>query len=169
MSCSSTSARPPAPEIPRTPPRRSCRPRSGRIPTRSIRLLGLDTLRAGSRRGRTDTAQQTPLPPDARPALGWLRIALPATDRSPESWVQPNFGPNLSEGSASFIAMAMTDSPSAATPSAPSVLSVVGSARPDEALSVDELGSQIVALAGRLAAATCRWLLLVAQFDTREG
>ena len=36
-------------------------------------------------------------------------------------------------------------------------------------LSVDELGSQIVALAGRLAAATCRWLLLVAQFDAREG
>ena len=65
--------------------------------------------------------------------------------------------------------MAMTDSPSATTPSAPSVLSVVGSARPDDALSADELGSQIVALAGRLAAATCRWLLLVAQFDACEG
>jgi hypothetical protein len=49
------------------------------------------------------------------------------------------------------------------------VLSVVDSTRLDEALSVDELGSQIVALAGRLAAATCRWLLLVAQFDAREG
>jgi hypothetical protein len=36
-------------------------------------------------------------------------------------------------------------------------------------LSVDELGSRIVGLAGRLAAATCRWLLLVAQFDAREG
>lgn len=76
-----------------------------------------------------------------------------------------NFGPNLSECSVSFISMAMTDSSSAAILSAPSVLSVVGSARPDDAFSVDELGSQIVALAGRLAAATCRWLLLVAQFD----
>ena len=32
-----------------------------------------------------------------------------------------------------------------------------------------ELGSQIVALAGRVAAATCRWLLLVAEFDARDG
>ena len=65
--------------------------------------------------------------------------------------------------------MAITDSPSAAVLSAPSVLRVVDSARPTEALSVDELGSQIVALAGRLAAATCRWLLLVARFDACEG
>jgi len=64
--------------------------------------------------------------------------------------------------------MAITDSPSAAVLSAPSVLRVVDSARPTEALSVDELGSQIVALAARLAAATCRWLL-VARFDACEG
>ncbi|HXS85513.1 MAG TPA: DUF222 domain-containing protein [Mycobacterium sp.] len=49
------------------------------------------------------------------------------------------------------------------------MLRVVDSARPTEALSVDELGSQIVALAGRLAAATCRWLLLVARLDACEG
>jgi hypothetical protein len=65
--------------------------------------------------------------------------------------------------------MAITDSPSAAVLSPPSVLRVVDLARPTEALSVDELGSQIVALAGRLAAATSRWLLLVARFDACEG
>src|SRR5476649_5023 len=37
------------------------------------------------------------------------------------------------------------------------------------ALSLDELGERIVDLAGRLAAGTCRWLLLVAEFDAREG
>jgi hypothetical protein len=37
------------------------------------------------------------------------------------------------------------------------------------ALSLDELGERIVGMAGRLAAATCRWLLLVAEFDAREG
>jgi hypothetical protein len=36
-------------------------------------------------------------------------------------------------------------------------------------LSVDELGARIVDLSGRLAAATCRWLLLVADFDARQG
>jgi hypothetical protein len=36
-------------------------------------------------------------------------------------------------------------------------------------LSVDELGERIVELAGRLAAATSRWLVLVAEFDAREG
>jgi hypothetical protein len=35
--------------------------------------------------------------------------------------------------------------------------------------SLEKLGSQIVAFSGRLAAATCRWLLLVAQFDERDG
>jgi hypothetical protein len=39
----------------------------------------------------------------------------------------------------------------------------------DSALTIDELGSRIVGLAGRLAAATCRWLLLVADFDARDG
>lgn len=34
---------------------------------------------------------------------------------------------------------------------------------------VQELGAQIVGLAGRLASATCRWLLLVAAFDARDG
>src|ERR1700722_433153 len=36
-------------------------------------------------------------------------------------------------------------------------------------LSVDELGERIVDGSGRLAAASCRWLLLVAQFDARQG
>src|SRR5450631_261278 len=36
-------------------------------------------------------------------------------------------------------------------------------------LSLDELGKRIVDMSGRLAAATCRWLLLVAQFDAREA
>ena len=36
-------------------------------------------------------------------------------------------------------------------------------------LSVDELGARIVDGSGRLAAATCRWLLLVADFDARQG
>ena len=35
--------------------------------------------------------------------------------------------------------------------------------------SLDELGKRIVALSGRLAAGTSRWLVLVAQFDAREG
>src|SRR5664279_2947975 len=37
------------------------------------------------------------------------------------------------------------------------------------ALSLDELGKRIVDISGRLAAATSRWLLLVAEFDAREG
>ena len=40
---------------------------------------------------------------------------------------------------------------------------------PEGEVAVEELGSQIVGLAGRLAAATCRWLLLVAAFDARAG
>jgi len=39
----------------------------------------------------------------------------------------------------------------------------------DAVLDLDQLGSRIVGLAGRLAAATCRWLLLVARFDAEEG
>ena len=35
--------------------------------------------------------------------------------------------------------------------------------------NIDELGSRIVGLSGRLAAATCRWLLLVAEFDAQSG
>src|SRR5882724_1092412 len=34
---------------------------------------------------------------------------------------------------------------------------------------LDQLESEIRELAGHLAAATCRWLLLVAEFDRREG
>ena len=49
------------------------------------------------------------------------------------------------------------------------VLSVVDADRPDSDLSVDELGSRIVGMSGRFAAATCRWLLLIADFDRREG
>ena len=58
---------------------------------------------------------------------------------------------------------------SAPVPELRPALSLVASDAPDDALSVDELGSRIVGLAGRLAAATCRWLLLVAAFDAREG
>src|SRR5665213_274999 len=36
-------------------------------------------------------------------------------------------------------------------------------------LPLDDLGKRIVDIAGRLAAATSRWLLLVAEFDAREG
>jgi len=36
-------------------------------------------------------------------------------------------------------------------------------------LSVDELGARIVDGSGRLTAASCRWLLLVAAFDARQG
>lgn len=36
-------------------------------------------------------------------------------------------------------------------------------------LTLDELGKRIVDVSGRLAAATSRWLALVAEFDTREG
>ncbi|MDQ6848690.1 MAG: 13E12 repeat family protein [Actinomycetota bacterium] len=39
----------------------------------------------------------------------------------------------------------------------------------DEPVPLAELDDRIVGLAGRLAAATCRWLLLVAEFDRREG
>src|SRR5882757_3874983 len=48
------------------------------------------------------------------------------------------------------------------TTQSPCVATVSGSA-------VDELGSRIVGMAGRLAAATCRWLLLVAEFDACDG
>ena len=52
----------------------------------------------------------------------------------------------------------------------PSVLTVLpGGAGAGEGCALLELGSQIVALAGRVASATCRWLLLVAEFDAREG
>lgn len=51
----------------------------------------------------------------------------------------------------------------------PSVFMPVDDAIADAALSVQDLGSRIVALSGRLAAATCRWLLLVAEFDARDG
>lgn len=49
------------------------------------------------------------------------------------------------------------------------ILRAVAADRPDAGLSTDELGSHIVVLASRLAAATCRWLLLVAEFDARAG
>jgi hypothetical protein len=41
--------------------------------------------------------------------------------------------------------------------------------RSRRAVPLDELGKRIVDIAGRLAAATSRWLLLVAEFDEREG
>jgi hypothetical protein len=55
--------------------------------------------------------------------------------------------------------------PSPANP-ASIVKSVIDEAR---GLSVDELGERIGALAAHLAAAMCRWLLLVAEFDARGG
>lgn len=39
----------------------------------------------------------------------------------------------------------------------------------DRELTLDELDARIVANAGKLAAATCRWLLLIAEFDRRDG
>ena len=55
------------------------------------------------------------------------------------------------------------------TPHFRSILTVVDPDRADDELTLDELGSRIVGMSGRLAAATCRWLLLVAGFDEREG
>src|SRR4051794_5845448 len=49
------------------------------------------------------------------------------------------------------------------------LLTVVADEAADESLGVDELGSRIVGLAGRVASATCRWLLLVGRFDAQEG
>ncbi len=39
----------------------------------------------------------------------------------------------------------------------------------DTVLDDEQLGSRIVGLSGRIAAATCRWLLLIAEFDRREA
>ena len=39
----------------------------------------------------------------------------------------------------------------------------------DTVLDDEQLGSRIVGLSGRIAAATCRWLLLVAEFDRRDA
>jgi hypothetical protein len=50
-----------------------------------------------------------------------------------------------------------------------SVLPIAPDGVPDAELGVEELGSRIVGMAGRLASATCRWLLLVAAFDAQEG
>jgi hypothetical protein len=47
--------------------------------------------------------------------------------------------------------------------------SAVSVRRSPAVLSVDELGKRIVDLSGRLTASTCRWLLLVADFDARDG
>jgi hypothetical protein len=49
------------------------------------------------------------------------------------------------------------------------VLELVPDEMADAELSIDELGARIVGMAGRLAAAMCRWLLLVAEFDARDG
>ena len=60
--------------------------------------------------------------------------------------------------------MKLVDPPSSSpSPASPSVN------RPLRELSVDALGARIVDGAGRLSASTCRWLLLVAQFDARQG
>jgi hypothetical protein len=49
------------------------------------------------------------------------------------------------------------------------VLGLVDPDRDADGLSVEDLGSRIVGLAGRIAATTCQWLLLVGAFDAREG
>jgi len=41
--------------------------------------------------------------------------------------------------------------------------------RSPRVFTLDELRERIVDMAGRLAASTCRWLLLVAEFDARQG
>jgi hypothetical protein len=58
--------------------------------------------------------------------------------------------------------VAVTSPEETGVPAGEPVLRLVPSTAPDGALSVDELGSRIVGLAGRLAAATCHWLLVVA-------
>src|SRR6185437_3339110 len=56
--------------------------------------------------------------------------------------------------------MELVDSSSSSSPSAD---------RSPAVLSVDELGKRIVDVSGRITAGTCRWLLLVAEFNAREG
>src|ERR1700712_3708444 len=63
----------------------------------------------------------------------------------------------------------MTAAPADAPAPAIPVLPLVDPLTPDAELSVDDLGARIVGLAGRLAAVTCQWLLLVPDFDAREG
>jgi hypothetical protein len=67
----------------------------------------------------------------------------------------PGAGPRkVSAATASFARMEIMDARDANAPGM---------------LAIDELGARIVDLAGRLTAATCRWLLLVAEFDARDG
>ena len=44
-----------------------------------------------------------------------------------------------------------------------------GSSTVDEAVPLGELEDEICRLSAHLSAALCRWLLLVAEFDRREG
>ncbi len=53
--------------------------------------------------------------------------------------------------------------------SAPSLAVLPGGRGTPDDLAAKELGSRIVALAGRVASAQCRWLLLVAEFDAIDG
>src|SRR3954452_24198717 len=66
----------------------------------------------------------------------------------------------------------MTDEPLPATgvldERAP-LLRVVPEEAEDASLDLDQLGSRIVGLAGRLASATARWLLLVGRFDAQAA
>ena len=54
-------------------------------------------------------------------------------------------------------------------PAARSVLSTAPEEVADDELSVEQLGERIVGMAGRISSAMCRWLLLVAAFDARDG
>lgn len=61
------------------------------------------------------------------------------------------------------------DTGSAGQDAADCVLPLTPPLRADDELTTDELGARIVGLAGRISAATCRWLLLLARFDVAEG
>ena len=66
-----------------------------------------------------------------------------------------------------FISTTFTDfMPVGSRP--PPILTLVPEHSPHK-LNVEELGSRIVALSGRVASATCRWLLLIAEFDRLDG
>ena len=63
----------------------------------------------------------------------------------------------------------LADEPPEPPRTPPPLLRLVPDDVADDALSDEQLGSRIVGLSGRIAAATSRWLLLVAEFDRREG
>ena len=77
----------------------------------------------------------------------------------PEPWAEPVGGPGGPGG---------PGDPEHPDPPGP-ILRLVADEVLDTALTDEQLGSRIVGLSGRIAAATSRWLLLVADFDRREA